>query len=82
MGLYSLLTLVALKMNETKVLLVQEATSWYDKKGELTFVDIIIAVRRSLWTVKYFSTCENHGDLLKISVQESRALIYQLALAA
>lgn len=82
MGLYSLLTLVALKMNETKVLLVQEANSWYDKKGELTFVDIVIAVRRSLWTVKYFSKCEKNGDLLEISVQESRALIYQLALAA
>lgn len=82
MGLYSLLTLLALKMNETKVLLVQEATSWYDKNGELTFVDIVIAVRRSLWTVKYFSKCENNGVLLKITLQESRALIYQLALAA
>lgn len=40
---------------------VQKATSWYDKNRELTFVDIVIAVRRSLWTVNYFSKCENNG---------------------
>lgn len=82
MGLYSLLTLIALQMNETKRLLVQNAASWYDKKDELTFVDIIVAVRRSVWTVRCFSKFENHGDLLKITAQESSSLIYQLALAA
>ena len=35
MGLYSLLTLLALKMNETKAILAHETTSWYDKNGEL-----------------------------------------------
>ena len=81
-GLYSLLILIALKMNETKRLLVQETTSWYDKNGELTFVDIVVAVRRSIWTRRYFSKFANHDDLLKITAQESISLTYQLALAA
>lgn len=82
MGLYSLLTLIALKMNDTKRLLVQNAASWYDKNDELTFVDIIVAVRRSIWTVRCFSESENPGDLLKITDHKSASLIYQLALAA
>jgi hypothetical protein len=36
MVLLSILVLVAVKMDEAKKLLVQETTSWYDKKGELT----------------------------------------------
>ena len=42
MVLLSILVLVAIKMDETKKLLVQETTSWYDKKGELTLADIIM----------------------------------------
>ena len=34
-GCFTLLVLVAIKMHETKKLLVQETTSWSDKKGEL-----------------------------------------------
>ena len=47
MGLLSILVLVAIKMHETKKLLVQETTSWYDKKVELTLADIIMVIRRS-----------------------------------
>ena len=82
MGLYSLLTLIAIKMNETKAILVQETTSWYDKNGELTFADIIVAVRRSIWSKRYFSKSLKNDDLLKITDQEINSLIYQLALAA
>lgn len=46
MGLYSLLTLIAIKMNETKAII--------DKNGELTFADIIVAVRRSIWSKDIF----------------------------
>jgi hypothetical protein len=82
MGLYSLLTLIAIKMNETKAIIVQETTSWYDKNGELTFADIIVAVRRSIWSKRYFSKSLKNDDLLKITDQEVNSLIYQLALAA
>ena len=42
MAMYSILTLVAIKMNDAKTMLVHETTSWYDKNGELTFADIIL----------------------------------------
>ena len=35
MAMYSILTLIALKMNTIKALVVQETTSWYDKQGLL-----------------------------------------------
>src|SRR3990167_3260886 len=59
-----------------------ETASWYDKKGELTFSDIIAIVRRSIWSNKYFSKSENQFDLDKCSEEKINALIYQLTLAA
>ena len=82
MGLYSLLTLISMKMNETKKMLAQETTSWYDKKGELTFADIMIAIRRSIWTKRYFSKSENQPDFDKYTDVRINSLIYQLSLAA
>lgn len=81
MALYSLLTLIALEMNKKKALVVAETTSWYDKKGELTFTDIILAVRRSLWATR-FSKSENGEDSLKIINQNTKYILDQLALAA
>lgn len=82
MGLYSLLTLTALRMHETKKLIVHETTSWYDKNGELTFSDIIVVIRRSIWSKKYFSKSVNNDDSLKFTNKEVNSLIYQLAMAA
>ena len=82
MGLYSLLTLVALKMNETKAILAHETTSWYDKNGELTFADILVTIRRSIWSKKYLSKSRETNDLVKFTVQETNSLIYHLAMAA
>ena len=85
MVLLSILVLVAVKMHETKKLLVQETTSWYDKKGELTLADVIMIIRKSIWVKMYFSRSKNHGnnmDSLKITEENANLLIYQLALAA
>ena len=85
MALLSILVLIAIKMHQTKKLLVQETTSWYDKKGELTLADIITVIRRSIWVKMYFSMSENHDnntDSLKITEKNANLLIYQLALAA
>ena len=85
MALLSILVLVAIKIQETKKLVVQETTSWYDKKGELTLVDIIMVIRRSIWVKMYFSMSKNHEkntDSLKITEKNANLLIYQLALAA
>lgn len=85
MALLSILVLVAIKMHESKKLVVQETTSWYDKKGELTLGDIIMVIRRSIWVKMYFSTSNNqekNTDSLKITEKNANLLIYQLALAA
>ena len=63
-------------------LVSMETASWYDKKGELTFSDIIAIVRRSIWSNKYFSKSENQLDLDKCSKEKINSLIYQLTLAA
>ena len=81
MGLYSLLTLIAIEINKIRTLVVTETTSWYDKKGELTFIDIISVVRRSIWS-KRFSKSENHDDFVKIIDQDAKLILGQLALAA
>jgi DDE superfamily endonuclease len=85
MALLSILVLVAIKMHETKKLVVQETTSWYDKKGDLTLGDIVMIIRRSIWVKMYFSTSKNqekNTDSLKITEKNANLLIYQLALAA
>ena len=82
MGLFSVVTLVAFRMHQTKALISMEMASWYDKKGELTFSDIIAIVRRSIWSNKYFSKSANQPDFDKYPKEAVNALIYQLALAA
>ena len=55
--------LLTVKHNQSRVLILQHAidkdalqekTSWYDKNGELTFTDIMMAVKSSILTEKYF----------------------------
>jgi hypothetical protein len=82
MGLYSFITLVAFKMNQIKPLARLESSSWYDKKGELTFSDILALVRRDIWFQKNFSKSENQPDLRKYADKTINALIYQLSMAA
>ena len=82
MGLFSFITLTAFSMHQTKALVSMETASWYDKKGELTFSDIIAIVRRSIWSNKYFSKSENQLDLYKCSKESINSLIYQLTLSA
>ena len=82
MGLFSFVTLVALKMHQIKPLISMEAASWYDKKGDLTFSDIISVVKRSIWANKYFSKSQDSFDFNKCNDETINSLIYQLSLAA
>ena len=82
MGLYSILTLIAFKMNSIKALVVHETASWYDKKGELTFADIIVIIRKEIWSKRYFSKSANNDEFEKFGDQEIEHLIYHLSLAA
>lgn len=47
MGLYSLVTLIKLKMNEMKMIFVQAKAVWYDKNSEMTFADTIMVVKKN-----------------------------------
>ena len=69
-------------MNTIKALVVQETTSWYDKQGELTFADIIVIIRRDIWSKRYLSKSANQDEFDKLSEQKMERLIYQLSLAA
>jgi len=82
MALYSILTLIAIKMNKIKTLVVHETTSWYDKQGELTFSDIIIIVRKSIWSKRYFQQSAKNDDIVKFDDEHISHLLYQLSLAA
>lgn len=81
MGLFSFVTLVALKMHQLKPLISMETASWYDKKEELTFSDIIAVVKRSIWSNKYFSKSPDSLDYDKYNDQTINSLIYQLSQA-
>lgn len=82
MGLFSFVTLVALKIHQLKPLISMDKASWYDKKGELTFSDIIAVVKRSIWTNKYFSKSPDSLDFNKYNDETINSLIYQLSRAA
>lgn len=82
MGLFSFVTLVALQMHQIKPLISIESASWYDKKGDLTFSDIIAVVKRSIWSNKYFSKSQDPLDSQKYTDEIINSLIYQLSLAA
>ena len=78
MGLFSLITLMALKLRAMYQLAPLSA-SWYQKNGEVTFSDVIAFVRRITWANKYFSKSGNKGDSIKIEMPELNLLINQLA---
>lgn len=81
MGLFSFVVLVGVKMHLTQTLVSMEIASWYDKKGELTFSDILAIVRRSIWSKRYFSKSGNQADFEKYNDETINTLIYQLSLA-
>lgn len=81
MALFSLTCLFALEMLKTHTLPVA-FTAWYNKKGQATFSDIIVFVRRSIWAQKYFDDSWFDGDYVKIKRNDWECLMDQLARAA
>jgi hypothetical protein len=79
-ALYSLVTLIGMKMHNSKQLIQSEITSWYDKNNELCFSDVLITIRNTLWREKHFSKSANNDDLYQLSEQKVNQLIYQLSL--
>ena len=78
MGLFSLVTLIALKLRSTYQL-APLSTAWYPKNDNATFSDIIAFVRRVIWANKYFSKSKNLSNSIKIDRFDLNLLINQLA---
>lgn len=81
MALFSLTCLFALEMLKTKSLPLQ-STAWYDKKGDATFSDVLVFVRRSIWAEKYFDDSTVDAEYRKIKCTEWESLMDQLSRAA
>jgi hypothetical protein len=77
MGLFSLVTLVANRL-QARGLLVAQTSSWYHKPY-LTFSDALAAVRRYLWAESLFSTSD-HDDVT-VKLTRHQYSIWQEALA-
>jgi hypothetical protein len=77
MGLFSVVTLMALKLRETCPLKVM-STAWYPKGNNATFSDVMAFVRRAIGSHKYFSKSATIADSLKITGNDLNLLINQL----
>ena len=80
MALYSLVTLMGMKLHDLKLLANAEITSWYNKNSQLCFSDILIAVRNIIWRDKHFSKSANKDNFHQLSGQDINLLIYQLSM--
>ncbi|WP_027709711.1 hypothetical protein, partial [Zooshikella ganghwensis] len=81
MGLYSLACVIAKEMRQS-TLLQPALTSWYDKKDQATFSDVIAFIRRTIWAEEYFSNSSISDDFIKLTPNDADTLINQLAMAA
>ena len=77
MGLFSLVTLGANRL-QTPGLLVAQTSSWY-YKPHLTISDALAAVRRYLWAESLFSTSDH--DVVTVKLTRHQFNIWQEALA-
>jgi hypothetical protein len=81
MSLFSLICLFAIEMLKSKSLPILSST-WYDKKGEATFADILALVRRDILASRNFNDSSFESDYVKIRPDDWEALLNQLARAA
>lgn len=80
-ALFLLICLFAVEMLKSNALPIL-STTWYDKKSEATFSDIITFIRRSIWAGNYFNDSTFDGDYVKIKSEQWESLLDQLSRAA
>ena len=80
LGIYSVVTIFAIKLRMTRGL-TPGSTAWYDKKGNATFSDVLSLVRQSIWADSYFPRSCKPADILEIKHSDLQILINQLAAA-
>ena len=77
MGLYSLACVIANRMHQSKAIRPAK-TAWYNKKGEVTFSDVIALIRRAIWSEKYFSNSGSTDESIKLTTNEVEFFINQM----
>jgi hypothetical protein len=80
LGLFSLVTLLALRLCPTGQLPV-ETSAWYQKSAA-TFADCLILVRRHLWRAQYLNNSALQADLVQLPREAFECLLDELPLAA
>jgi hypothetical protein len=80
LGLFSLVTLLALRLHPTGQLLV-ETTAWYHKP-EPTFSDCITLVRQHIWRARYLGNSALPAEDVQLSREAFEVLLNDLPLVA
>jgi DDE superfamily endonuclease len=80
LGLYSLVTLLALQLSQGELIPV-EATAWYHKP-EPTFVDCLALVRRHLWRARYLVNSAAEPEFIQFPREVFERLLTGFPLAA
>jgi DDE superfamily endonuclease len=80
LALFSLVTLVALRLSQEGPIPVQ-ATAWYHK-AEPTFADCLTLVRRHLWRARYLVNSVPQADFVQFPREAFELLLTGLPLAA
>ena len=80
LGLFSVVTLAALRWHEAG-LLSAEQTAWYVKE-EPTFSDCLRLIRGRIWEVRISSTSEDRADVIQLPRQIVEAIVHGLSSAA
>ncbi len=80
LGLFSLVTLAAMRCHEAG-LLSAERTAWYAKE-EPTFSDCLRLVRGRIWQARISGTSEDEADVIQLPRSFVEAVIQGLSIAA
>jgi hypothetical protein len=80
-GLFSIICLIALKLQETVEFSVQ-SSAWYAKNiDEATFSDIIAYVRRFCWASRYLIDSTRKDETIKFQTKDLNNLLDRLAIS-
>jgi hypothetical protein len=80
LGLFSLVTLAALRCHEAG-LLSAEQTAWYAKE-EPTFSDCLRLIRGRIWQARISGTSEGESDVIELPRRFFEAVVQGLSTAA
>jgi DDE superfamily endonuclease len=80
LGLFSLVTVLALRLSGTGSIPVQQ-TAWY-RKGEPTFADCLALVRQHLWRARYWANSTPGEEPMLFPPEAFDLLIHDTSLAA